>query len=257
MSGAATEPSGLGAVAPARVVAVVQARMTSTRLPGKALEPIEGRALVAWTLAAFWAVPGIVTVILATTDHPADDGLAAFAASLGPVHRGSVRDVLSRVWDAARPLAPDLVVRGTADNPFPDPDVIAAQIETCVAGGFDYIGTSGYPLGIAAEVARADALAAAAREATEPAEREHVMPFLYRRPDRFRIGALRTPAPSIHLRYTVDTAEDLAFARSVAARIGHPPPVRLAELEAIVGADPRLASLNRSVRQKGWQEVES
>ncbi len=257
MSRAASHAPGLGRIAPTRVVAVVQARMTSTRLPGKVLEPIEGRALVAWTLAAFQAVPRIATVILATTDDPADDGLAAFAAGLGPVHRGSVRDVLSRVWDAARPLEPDLVVRGTADNPFPDPDVIAAQIEACDRDGYDYVGTSGYPLGIAAEVVRADALAAAAREASEPAEREHVMPFLYRRPGRFRIGALPAPTATIHLRYTVDTAEDLAFARSVAARIGHPPPVRLAELEAIVVADPTLANLNRTVRQKGWQEVES
>ena len=83
------------------------------------------------------------------------------------------------------------------------------------------------------------------------------MPFLYTRPERFRIGALPPPTPAHHGRYTVDTAEDLAFVRSVAARIGHPPPVRLAELEAIVAADPGLAEINRAVRQKAWQEVES
>jgi spore coat polysaccharide biosynthesis protein SpsF len=240
-----------------KVVAVIQARMGSTRLPGKVLEPIEGRPLVGWTLAAFRAVAAIDEVVLATTVGRDDDALVAFAAPLGPVYRGSARDVLGRVWEAARPYAPDIVVRGTADNPFPDPGVIAAQVDRCITDGFDYVGTAGWPLGIAAEVARAGALAIAAREAAEPAEREHVMPFLYRRPDRFRIGAVDGPAAARHSRYTVDTAEDLAFVRAVAAVVGHGPPVYLAELEAVMAASPELRRLNVDVRQKGWQEVES
>jgi spore coat polysaccharide biosynthesis protein SpsF (cytidylyltransferase family) len=240
-----------------RVVAVVQARTGSTRLPGKVLAEIEGRPLFAWTLSAFRAVPAIEEVILATTWEPADDRLAAEAAALGPVHRGSVRDVLGRVWDAAAPYAPDLIVRGTADNAFPDPDVIACQIERCLEGLFDYVGTAGWPLGIAAEVARSDALAAAAGEATAAAEREHVMPFLYTHRERFRCGTLNGPATPCHSRYTVDTAEDLAFARELAAGLGHGPPARLAELEAILVARPELRRLNEAVPQKGWQEVES
>ena len=239
-----------------RVVAVIQARTGSTRLPGKVLAVIGDRPLFAWTVAALRAVPGIDLVVLATSDEPADDGLAEAAAELALVHRGSARDVLARVWDAAAPHAPDYLVRGTADNPFPDPEVIGAQVAACESGGFDYVGTSGYPLGIAAEVARASALETAAREATAPAEREHVMPFLYGHPDRFRVGSLPRPAAARHSRYTVDTLEDLAFARALAARIGHPPPVRLAELEAIVARDPGLADLNVDVRQKPWQEVE-
>ncbi len=239
-----------------RIVAVVQARMSSTRLPGKVLEPIEDLPLVAWALAAFRAVASIDEVVLATTVDAEDDALAAFAATLGPVYRGASRDVLGRLWAAAQPLSPELVVRGTADNPFSDPDVIAAQLDRCVRGGFDYVGTAGWPLGIAAEVARAEALETAAHEAREPAEREHVMPFLYTRPERFRIGSLASPATPIHSRYTVDTAEDLAFARALAARLGHAPPVRLHELEAIAAAEPDLAKLNRAVRQKTWQEVE-
>jgi spore coat polysaccharide biosynthesis protein SpsF len=201
-------------------------------------------------------VPAVEIVVLATSDEPADDSLAKAAAELVLVHRGSARDVLARVWGAAAPHAPDYVVRGTADNPFPDAEVIGAQIAACASGGFDYVGTSGYPLGIAAEVARASALETAAHEATEPAEREHVMPFLYGHPDRFRVGSLPQPAAARHSRYTVDTPEDLALARALAARIGHPPPVRLAELEAIVEREPGLADLNVDVRQKPWQEVE-
>jgi len=239
-----------------QVVAVIQARTGSTRLPGKVLALVGDRPLFAWTIAALRAVPAIDVVVLATSDEPADDGLAAAAAGLALVHRGSARDVLARVWEAAAPHAPDFVVRGTADNPFPDPDVIGAQVAACAGGDFDYVGTSGYPLGIAAEVARASALETAAREATAPAEREHVTPFLYGHPDRFRVGRLPAPAAPRHSRYTVDTPDDLAFARALAARIGHPPPVRLAELEAIVAREPSLADLNADVRQKHWQEVE-
>jgi spore coat polysaccharide biosynthesis protein SpsF len=239
-----------------QVVAVIQARTGSTRLPGKVLALVGDRPLFAWTIAALRAVPAIDLVVLATSDEPADDDLAAAAAGLALVHRGSARDVLARVWDAAAPHAPDFVVRGTADNPFPDPEVIGAQVAACARDGVDYIGTSGYPLGIAAEVARASALETAAREATAPAEREHVMPFLYGNPDRFRVGSLPPPAATVHSRYTVDTPDDLAFARALAARIGHPPPVRLAELEAIVAREPSLADLNANVRQKHWQEVE-
>jgi spore coat polysaccharide biosynthesis protein SpsF len=239
-----------------RVVAVVQARTGSTRLPGKVLQEIEGRPLFAWTLAAFRAVEAIEEVVLAVTEEAGDDALTAAGTRLGPVHRGPTRDVLARVWGAAAPYDPELVVRGTADNPFPDPEVIARQVERCAHGPFDYVGTAGWPLGIAAEVARAEALAAAAREATTAAEREHVMPFLYTRPERFRIGTLPGPASPAHSRYTVDTAEDLAFARSLAAALGHGPPARLAELEAIVAAAPELRRLNAAVRQRGWQEVE-
>jgi spore coat polysaccharide biosynthesis protein SpsF len=238
------------------VVAVIQARTGSTRLPGKVLAEIEGRPLFAWTVAAFRAVPAISTVIIATTVEPGDDALAQAAAAVGPVHRGSARDVLARVWDAAAPYDPDFVVRGTADNPFPDPDVIAGQLARCVDGALDYVGTVGWPLGIAAEVARASALAVAAREAVAPAEREHVMPFLYARPERFRLGMFEPPAPAHHSRYTVDTAEDLELARVLARAIGHQPPVRLAELEAVMAARPELSQLNSGVRQKGWQEVE-
>jgi spore coat polysaccharide biosynthesis protein SpsF len=82
------------------------------------------------------------------------------------------------------------------------------------------------------------------------------MPFLYARPARFRIGSLPGPVDPVHTRYTVDTPEDLALARALADRVGHGPPVRLAELEAIVRREPALAALNDDVRQKAWREID-
>ena len=239
-----------------KVVGVIQARTDSSRLPGKVLARIGGRMLVEWTVAAMSAVPSLDALVVATTDEPVDDALVRALEGIVAVYRGPTYDVLARCWQAVAPLEPVIVVRQTADNPFVDPDVVEAQVQRLVAGGFDFVGNDGWPRGIAAEVARAEALGQAAQEAMDPAEREHVMPFLYARPERFRIGTLAVPGAFAHDRYTVDTEADLAFARELARRLGHGPPVRLPELEALVTADPALAEMNSGVHQKSWREVD-
>ena len=240
-----------------RTIGVVQARMGSTRLPGKALAEINGQALVLWTLAAMDAVPHLDGLIVAITAEPQDDPLATVLIAHGyRVHRGSTRDVLRRCWEAVSPFEPDVVVRETADNPFVDPAVVAAQVRFLIEGDFDFVGTTGWPLGIAAEVARATALAAADAEAVDTAEREHVMPFLYARPERFRIGALTPVEPLPPGRFTVDTMDDLTFARAMAERIGGMGPTSVATLGAILADEPELLDLNHDVRQKAWQEAE-
>lgn len=241
-----------------RTVAVVQARMGSTRLPGKVLMPIGARPLVLWTLDAVAAVPGVDALVLATTDQPEDDALVAAVREHGvAVHRGPALDVLRRVADAVAPLGADVVLRQTGDNPFPDPDVMAAQLARLAEGPFDYVGIAGLPLGIGAEAVRAEALRAADREAVEPAEREHVLPFVYARPERFAIGTLATLPAWRHPRYTVDTAADLAFATALAAHLpAGRGPARLADLEAIVAARPELAEANRGIDQRGHGDAE-
>lgn len=242
----------------ARTVAVIQARVGSTRLPGKVLESIGDRSLLAWTVEGVQAILGLAAVVVATTVEAEDDVLAEAAAALGAeVHRGPVLDVLTRCYEAVAPFDPDIVVRQTADNPFPDPWIAAAQVEALAAGELDYVGIAGWPIGIAAEVCRMDAFSAAMHEATAAADREHVMPYLYSHPERFRIGTLpRTepgPPGGERWRYTVDTPEDLEVATALADRLGHGPPVRLAELEAILAAEPELALINANVVQKPWQ----
>jgi spore coat polysaccharide biosynthesis protein SpsF len=238
-----------------RVIGVIQARMGSSRLPGKVLADIGGLPLILWTVAAIRAVPSIDALVVATTQEPPDDRLVAALDGLVPVHRGSTRDVLARCWDAVLPFDPQIVVRATADNPFVDPDVVEAQIARVRDEGFDFVGNAGWPLGTAAEVARATSLGQAAEESRDPAEREHVMPFLYALPQRFRIGTLPGPAAILHGRYTVDTEADLALARALAARLGHGPPVHLSELEAIISAEPALARLNADIRHRDWREA--
>jgi spore coat polysaccharide biosynthesis protein SpsF (cytidylyltransferase family) len=237
-------------------VAVIQARLGSTRLPGKTLLELAGRPLIRWTIAAVAAVPGIDELVVATTDEPGDDALAERLDGEGVrIHRGPTHDVLRRVADAVRPFTPRVVLRQTGDNPFPDPEIMAAQLGRLEEGPFDYVGIAGLPFGIGAEAVRAEVLDAADAEATDVAEREHVLPFVYRRPERFRVGALEGAAIPAwrHGRYTVDTPADLAFAgalaeRVLAAGLGRPP--RLADLEAIVAEDPRLATMNVDIEQR-------
>ena len=174
-----------------RIVAVIQARMGSTRLPGKVLARIGHRPLILWTVKAARAIPMVGTVVVATTTEADDDPLVVLLAAEDiDHHRGSVQDVLSRIWDAVSPYKPDYVVRATADNPFMDPEVVGRQLRGCIDGPLDYVGTTGWPHGIAAEVAPARALADAYREATDDAESEHVMPFIYARPGRYRLGSV-------------------------------------------------------------------
>ena len=238
------------------MIAVIQARVGSSRLPGKVLADIAGRPLIGWTTAAMLAVPRVDAVIVATTEDPEDDALVDALEGTVPIYRGATYDVLTRCWEAVRKHRPTIIVRQTADNPFVDPDVVQAQIDRLRVGGFDFVGNHGWPLGIAAEVVRAGALREAVLEARDPAEREHVMPFIYARPERYSIGVLPASADLRHRRFTVDTEADLAFARAVATRLDHDPPVRVAELQAIINREPQLASLNRDVRQKDWHEVD-
>ena len=241
-----------------RTIAVIQARMGSTRLPGKILESLEGRPLLAWTITAVRAVAAVDDLVLATSDRSEDNRVAEVMASLGVrVHRGSAHDVLARVAAAVRPLEPDVVLRQTGDNPFVSPEIMAAQLARLDEGPFDYVGIAGLPLGIGGEAVRAEALWAADREATEAADREHVLPFVYARPERFAIGSLAEVPAWRHPRYTVDTAADLAFARAVAARLpGREPPAHLATLEAILAEDPALAGMNAAIVQRGHREAE-
>jgi spore coat polysaccharide biosynthesis protein SpsF len=196
-------------------------------------------------------------LVAAIPDEPADDGLADLLRDHDyAVHRGPTRDVLRRCWDAVAPFGPEIVVRQTADNPFLDPAVVDGQVERLTDAGLDYVGIDGWPLGIAGEAVRATAMQAADAEATDPADREHVLPFIYRRPDRFAIGTYPPTAPLPPGRFTVDTEDDLAFARAIAARLEAKGPASVATLAAILLAEPALLELNQGTRQKPWQETQ-
>ena len=200
------------------VLVVVQARMGSTRLPGKVLMDLGGQPLLAFMLGRLSALDG-VGLVVATSDRPADDEIERCAAELGvQAVRGDEVDVLDRFRTALDAYPADHVVRLTADCPLIDADLVSEVIGVHLASRADYTSNTiirTHPDGLDVEVISAEALRSAATAATDPAEREHVTPYVYRRPGRFRLAAVRHRERLGHLRWTVDTAEDLARLRDM------------------------------------------
>jgi spore coat polysaccharide biosynthesis protein SpsF len=201
------------------VLAVLQARMSSTRLPGKVMRPILGRPMIGLQVERLRRSARLGRIVVATSDGPEDDPLADYVETLGlAVHRGERDDVLARFHGAlAAHGGGEHVVRLTADCPLADPEVIDAAVALHLETGADYTAnTAGrtFPKGLDVEVCRVAALEAAWAEAEDPYEREHVTAFLYRRPERFRLASL-TRDPPLKYRWTVDTPEDFAFVEAV------------------------------------------
>lgn len=216
---------------------ILQARLASTRLPGKALEPVGGCSMLERCLRRLMA-GGVAHVVLATTRSREDDALAAIATRLGVgVYRGDVDDVLGRFVETAAAFDLDPVIRATADNPAVDvlaPGRVLAALRSHEA---DYVVEEGLPVGARVEAMTADALERAATLAQTPYDREHVTSFIRRRSDLFRVCCVPAPAalqqPS--LRLTVDSAADLMWVREIFFRAGSGEP-SLAELIAAAGA---------------------
>lgn len=204
-----------------RIVGVLQARTSSSRLPGKVLADVAGAPMLARQVERIRRADGLGDLVLATSTEPSDDPLADLAKALGlPVFRGPLDNVLARYIGAARTHRADVVVRLTGDCPLTDPDVIDRVISEWITSGADYAANRAtYPDGLDVEVVTADALEWLASQVTTPQEREHVTLGIYRRPARFRLAEVANPIDLSHLRWTVDTPEDLAWVRQVYAAL--------------------------------------
>jgi spore coat polysaccharide biosynthesis protein SpsF len=202
-------------------LAILQARMTSSRLPGKVMAPVLGEPMIGRQIERLRRSARIDKLMVATSADASDDDLAAYCQGLGvEVFRGSLDDVLGRFCAAlSRNLEATAVVRLTADCPLADPELIDKVIAHHHEAGADYtsntLGTRTYPHGLDTEVVRPECL----YDANDRYEREHVTPFIYRHPERFRLAGVARHQSLAKLRWTVDVAEDLAFVRDVYARL--------------------------------------
>jgi spore coat polysaccharide biosynthesis protein SpsF (cytidylyltransferase family) len=240
-----------------RVLAVVQARLGSTRLPGKALMDIAGRAMVAHVIARTLAVPGVDETVLATTVDPADDALVDLARSLGVLWiRGSVEDVLDRFHSALLEYPAGAILRVTADCPLLDPEVSGLVVRDYLehreeADYASNVQPATYPDGLDTEVFGAAALERAWREARLPSDREHVTTYMRDERNGFRLrNVAHREDLSMH-RWTVDEPCDLEFVRAVYAELA-PDGARLfgmREVLALLGARPELAALNMGIKR--------
>ena len=201
-------------------VAILQARMSSTRLPGKVMKSVAGRPMLERQIERLRRCSTLDRLIVATSD----DVLASLLLSIGvEVYRGPLADVLGRYVGAIEALGvTGQVVRLTADCPLTDPEIVDACVRLQTRRRVDYASNAQrrtYPRGLDVECFSLDALLTAGREATDPYDREHVTPFLYRNPERFSQGDLVQDRDESALRWTVDTPEDLAFVERVYAAL--------------------------------------
>lgn len=203
-------------------LAILQARMSSTRLAGKVMKDLLGEPMIARQIERVNRAEGLSGILVATSTGEADDPLAAWCASNGvEVFRGALSDVLSRYIGALSAKGwPEHFIRLTADCPLADPQLIDRAILEHMATGADYTHVQGrwtYPKGLDVEVCRSSVLRAVSAEA-KGQDREHVTRFIYTHPERFRIHAIHRDPP-LRYRWTVDTPEDFAFVESVYAEL--------------------------------------
>lgn len=196
-----------------KIVAIVQARMSSSRLPGKVLAPVLGQPMLLRQLERLGRARAIDEIVVATSTEPGDDAIAELCAqSEIACFRGSLHDVLGRFVAAAAYSKADIVLRLTADCPLTDPMVVDGLTRHMTDGSFDYASNTlerTWPHGLDVEAMTVDALRTAAQETNDPYDREHVTPFLYKYPDRFSLGSYTDSKDRSDFRLTVDYPEDL------------------------------------------------
>lgn len=194
-------------------IAIIQARMGSSRLPGKVLMLLAGRPVLDHVVTRVSAASRIDDAVVATSDLPGDDAIEAYCKTRGwTCVRGSETDVLSRYAVAVRDSEPEIVVRVTSDCPLFSPRILDDMLTTFDPRSMDYMSTNWplrtFPVGLDCEIMRGDALLSIAETATDAYDREHVTPHFYRNPDRFRLAGHRCAKPLAHLSITLDTSED-------------------------------------------------
>ena len=202
-----------------RVLAVLQARVSSTRLPGKVLKPLLGEPMLMRQIERVQRSRLIEKLVVATSVDSSDDALVDVLSQAGVAHfRGSLDNVLERFCQAAKPYQPEHVVRLTGDCPLADPMLIDAAINAHLSDGADYTSTAlnpTYPDGLDVEVINFGALARAWREAALPSEREHVTSYIYSHPELFRLKSVEQTENMSTMRWTVDESADFNFVECV------------------------------------------
>lgn len=235
---------------------IVQARMGSSRLPGKVLADLAGAPAIVRLLERLKRVSGVPTIVLATSTLAIDDPLAQLVRQTPAVElwRGPEQDVLKRYADAARQFDLDSIVRITGDCPLMEPEMIEKMLARFAEGGLDYVDNvvpRTFPHGYDVQVVSRRALEIADREAADPYEREHVLPFVNRRPERFALAhVVRDGEPCPEIRITLDYPEDLTLIRAIYERL-YPinPEFGLKEVLALREREPALFELNAERRQ--------
>lgn len=240
------------------ILAILQARVSSSRLPGKVLKPILGVPMLMRQIERVKRARLVDRLVVATSTDPSDDPIEVLCGQNGiECYRGDLNNVLDRFYRAAKLYRPKHIVRLTGDCPLIDPQVIDQVIRFCLDGGYDYVSNASeptFPDGLDVEVFRFSALELAWQEARLSSEREHVTPFLYAHPERFRTAQYKNHVDLSYLRWTVDEPADFELVRIVYESLY---PSRLdfstADILALIESRPELATMNtHHARNEGY-----
>jgi spore coat polysaccharide biosynthesis protein SpsF len=248
-----------------KTVAIIQARMGSTRLPNKVLMPVLGKPLLGWMLDRVATCAEVSEVIIATTTNVRDDVIAGFAESEGcKVYRGSEDDVLDRFYQAACMVQPDAVARITADCPLLDPLVLGSMIREFAAGSLNFLSNSeplpsSWPDGMDVSIFGFDALTTAWQQAVKPSDREHVTFYFWNNPQFFKCKRIEHEPDWSKYRITIDYPEDFHILKAIIEHFGAADPaamnhVSMAAIVAFLDANPGVFGLNaKYTRGLGWK----
>jgi spore coat polysaccharide biosynthesis protein SpsF len=268
-----------------RTLAIIQARMGSSRLPGKVLLDIGGEPMLVRVFERARRASTLAGVMVATTDDPSDDPIAQLCKKRHyPVYRGSVHDVLDRYYHAARSRVADVVVRLTADCPVIDPTVIDRTVNAYFGrtekqdqvlskreriilpptpASYDFVAnrlpppfTRSYPIGLDVEVCSFGALEYAWETADQKHQREHVMPFFYEEKGRFNVLLVNHEPDYGALRWTVDTPEDLELLTHIYSHFNNRDDFSWLDVLKLWQEKPELFQINADVRHKTLQEID-
>ena len=244
-----------------KVFIIVQARMTSTRLPGKVLKLVLGKPLLEYQIERLQRVQLADEIVIATTINATDDPIVRLCDRLSvPYFRGSEADVLARYHGAATAHQADVIVRVTSDCPLIDPQVIDRTIQYYLdrQNEFDYVANClkrTYPRGMDTEVFSFTALNEAFLEATAQPDREHVTPFIHRQPTRYNLGHVLYSQDCGQHRWTVDTPEDFELIQNILEAI-YPEnsEFSLEDCLQLLDRYPEWAKINAHIEQKQYGE---
>ncbi len=244
-----------------KVVAIVQARMGSTRLPGKVLMDLAGKPVLARCLERLRRSKRLDEIVVATTTLPGDRQLVEWCeAQDRPVFQGDPEDLLDRYYKAAKAFSADVIVRCTSDCPVIDPELVDQTVSEFLdlLPNVDYASTRlpkyHYPRGLDTEVVSMAALETIWREDTNPDWREHVTPYIYFHPERFRIHGVMHPQDFSRYRLTVDTPQDLELIRLIYDHFDHDR-FSWQEAVALLKSRPEWVAINAEVQQKEVSQV--
>lgn len=239
------------------ITAIIQARFSSARLPGKVLLPLGEKPVLAHVIERATSAAHIAGCIVATSDDASDDVIDTFCKERNiPCFRGNLNDVLDRYYQCAKEYNLEHICRITADCPLIDPELIDRAAQVYKEGGYDYVATAKpvptYPDGLDLEIFSFAALEKTSKEARLPSEREHVTPYIWKHPELFTMGAITNDVDLSFHRWTIDEAKDYEFLKIIVKKVH---PLTTQNILSFLDQHPDIQAINAAIgRDEGYQK---